>query len=349
MTRDKQFKKQVHRLRQPGEPYAAARERIRKEQERGSTDAAQPVRPSSDDGLSPIRGSQVRLLLCEHDPALRRALSRLLSTSFDVVATDGAEGVARLATESFDVVLTDLLMPAPNGFAVLEAVRRSGQTTPVVVMTGAPNLQDATRAMRLGASDFLIKPFDAPEIRKALQEVLLGHRSRIRDSFGVLWDKRHFSSDLELQLRSHHFPVPFSVLILDVDRLKSVNNALGHVAADDVLREIFRVLGDRVSPHLAYRLGGDEAGAILPGLDLDEARSIAEAIRAAVQTKFASTLLEGGSTPTVSIGVGCIRSRASGRALYSSVDDLARKAKTRKNSVEGATLAFDDAPTAIHG
>jgi diguanylate cyclase (GGDEF)-like protein len=67
---------------------------------------------------------------------------------------------------------------------------------------------------------------------------------------------------------------PFSIILLDVDKLKSLNSELGNPGADKVLTGIFETLRDVVRPHEAYRLRGDEAGTILPGVSLDDAQRL---------------------------------------------------------------------------
>jgi DNA-binding NtrC family response regulator len=113
-----------------------------------------------------------KVLLCDDEESLCRALARLLRPSFDVVTTDGPGAIARLEQESFDVVVTDLRMPRVSGFEVLEAVRKRSPRTPVIVMSGNAEIHDAVRAMRSGARDFLIKPIDAKGLEEALANVL---------------------------------------------------------------------------------------------------------------------------------------------------------------------------------
>src|SRR5262245_35915545 len=97
-----------------------------------------------------------KVLLCDDEEPLCRGLARLLrSASFEVVTADGPGGLERLGRESFDVVLTDLRMPGVNGFEILDALRVKSPHTPVIVMSGSAEVNDAVRAMRAGARDFL--------------------------------------------------------------------------------------------------------------------------------------------------------------------------------------------------
>src|SRR5688572_26170371 len=116
-----------------------------------------------------------KLLLCDDEEALCRGLARLLrSASFEVVTADGPGGLAKLEAEAFDIILTDLRMPQVSGFEILDAARRRSPTTPVIVMSGSAEIPDAVRAIRAGARDFLIKPFEFKGLEEALHGALNG-------------------------------------------------------------------------------------------------------------------------------------------------------------------------------
>src|SRR5688572_13956161 len=116
-----------------------------------------------------------KLLLCDDEEALCRGLARLLrSASFEVVTADGPGGLAKLEAEAFDIILTDLRMPQVSGFEILDAARRRSPSTPVIVMSGSAEIPDAVRAIRAGARDFLIKPFEWKGLEEALQGAMNG-------------------------------------------------------------------------------------------------------------------------------------------------------------------------------
>lgn len=112
-----------------------------------------------------------RILAVDDDFFFRRSLSRALAEQGHEVAEadDGVEGVERIANGSFDLVITDLEMPRADGFTVIEAARRAG--LPIVMLTGAATA-DCTAALRAGATDFLMKPFHAEELRRAVDLAL---------------------------------------------------------------------------------------------------------------------------------------------------------------------------------
>jgi DNA-binding NtrC family response regulator len=114
-----------------------------------------------------------KLLLCDDEEPLCKGLARLLrGAAFEVVTADGPGGMRHLSEGKFDVIVTDLRMPVVNGFEILEAARARHPGTPVVVMSGSAEVTDAVRAIRAGARDFLIKPFEFRNLEEALTGVL---------------------------------------------------------------------------------------------------------------------------------------------------------------------------------
>jgi DNA-binding NtrC family response regulator len=127
-----------------------------------------------------------RLLIVEDERAIRLALSGLLRREgYEVEqAEDGAEAVRRLAAEPFDLVLTDLALgEGPSGMDVLRAVRADQPETPVVMITAHGSEKIAVEAMKLGAEDYVPKPFDNDEIRlvvkRALERTAMARENRM--------------------------------------------------------------------------------------------------------------------------------------------------------------------------
>ena len=158
------------------------------------------------------------------------------------------------------------------------------------------------------------------------------NKDRVREDFGILWAHRHWLPDLEVKLRFRDPGKPLSVLLLDVDYLKALNSELGNPGADRVLKGIFELLRDGVRPHETYRLGGDEAGAIIPDLDLAAARAMAEELRSTIERRSWPELTIQ-RAPTVSIGVGTVTTALGSEEIYRMVDKIRAKAKVQRNAV----------------
>jgi len=107
------------------------------------------------------RTHQARILVVDDEPNVRLLLAREIGDrGHEVVAvSDGAQAMEEMGRGNFDVVLTDIRMPGMDGMALTEWIKRTRPDTDVIVMTGYGSLETANRAVRLGAFDYLQKPF----------------------------------------------------------------------------------------------------------------------------------------------------------------------------------------------
>lgn len=107
-----------------------------------------------------------RILLIEDEPGLILTLSdRLGSEGYAVEsATDGQSGLERAAREAFDLVVLDLMLPRMSGFEVCRELRRRGVETPVIMLTARGQLIDKVVGLKLGADDYMAKPFEMAEL-----------------------------------------------------------------------------------------------------------------------------------------------------------------------------------------
>jgi EAL domain-containing protein (putative c-di-GMP-specific phosphodiesterase class I) len=150
--------------------------------------------------MSEERGGRPgRVLIVDDEVSVLRVLGRVLrGAGHDVVAeSSGHAAMARLAEGTFDVVLSDLSMPGMNGIELLRAVREHDLDVPVVLMTGAPDLETAMRAIEHGALRYVVKPVDLPELRELVQyAVNMCHMARVkREALRLLGDADRFVGD----------------------------------------------------------------------------------------------------------------------------------------------------------
>jgi len=128
--------------------------------------------------------TQARVLVVDDKDNIVKLLARILSPEFMVTtAQDGTRALGLIAATEFDVIVSDIRMPGADGMAVLAETRRLHPDTEVVLMTAFATVQDAVAAMKLGAYDYLQKPFEADEalmiVRRAVERRQL--RARARD------------------------------------------------------------------------------------------------------------------------------------------------------------------------
>ena len=115
-----------------------------------------------------------RILIIDDDRAFRIATRALLTDEgYEVdAASGGDEGLARLQEGRYQLVLLDLKMEGRSGLSVLEELRRSGHTLPVLMLTGYATVDSAVQALKLGADDYLTKPCDNQLLRSKIRSIL---------------------------------------------------------------------------------------------------------------------------------------------------------------------------------
>lgn len=116
----------------------------------------------------------MRLLLIEDDAALRTGLARQLEAEGYRVeqAGDGAEGLFLAQEYPFDLAIVDLGLPKVNGLTIVQRLRQDGRSTPILILTARSSWQDKVTGLEAGADDYLVKPFEYPELAARLKALL---------------------------------------------------------------------------------------------------------------------------------------------------------------------------------
>jgi two-component system response regulator AtoC len=115
-----------------------------------------------------------KILIVDNDEGLVHFLTRLLvKQGYEVAScTDGISGLERVKSEAFDLILLDYKMPGLNGLETLVEIKRAQIKTPVIVMTAYGTTETAIEAMKLGAYDYLLKPFDSEGLKRLAADAL---------------------------------------------------------------------------------------------------------------------------------------------------------------------------------
>ncbi len=126
-----------------------------------------------------------RALVVDDDETIRDTLYELLSEHYICQTAETAEkAIARLQADTYDVVLTDISMPGLSGLELLGQVRQRFPDTPVIVISGISDKEHAQGLIRLGAFDYLLKPFSLDEVEKSVKRALDYRRQLLRESAG---------------------------------------------------------------------------------------------------------------------------------------------------------------------
>jgi DNA-binding NtrC family response regulator len=119
--------------------------------------------------------SRSRILLVDDEESIRRLLSRMLESVYDVEIAADAESAIRLMREPdahYDLLISDLNMPGMDGLALIREARRINSTLPAIVITGYSSESTAIEALNLGVAGYLTKPFDTTQVLSAAEKAL---------------------------------------------------------------------------------------------------------------------------------------------------------------------------------
>ena len=208
-------------------------------------------------------------------------------------AKDGNEGVRDAISEKPDIILMDLMMPNTNGFEASRRLKADPATAgiPVILLSARREPQTKREGFDAGIDQYVEKPFDLDEMDARIRSMIEKSRAYLKleeeatvDEKTGLANYRVFYKKLRDEWeRSERYKLPLSIVMLDLDDFKKVNDSVGHPAGDKVLREFaMLVSGGARGTDLAARYGGEEFAMILPHTDRQRAQRVAERVRAAV-------------------------------------------------------------------
>jgi two-component system cell cycle response regulator len=268
------------------------------------------------------------LIVDDHEDNVELLRARLESWGFETLsAKDGAEALNTIETSLPDLVLLDVMMPKVDGMEVARRVKNNPDLPfiPIIMQTALDSTENKVEGLEAGADDYITKPIDFPELKarvnsmlriKRLQEEveerereLMEANERLRhmsqtDGLTGLENRRHIETRLEEMFEhAKRLSEPFSCVMVDLDKFKSVNDEYGHQAGDAVLRQLARILKNEVREiDHAGRYGGEEFILLLTGTVLDAAVTFAERVRRAIEAH--TFTYDGGSLKrTASFGV----------------------------------------------
>lgn len=300
---------------------------------------SEPILPGPNDLRPHPLQHRLVVLLVDDQPIIGEAVRRALASESDIdfhYCAQASEAVAVAETLRPNVIMQDLVMPGVDGMTLVHHYRihPALKNVPVIVLSSKEDAVVKSQAFATGATDYLVKLPDSIELiarvrhharaylnqieRDEAYRVLSEHQQRLLelnetlrrlsdvDGLTGLNNRRYLDSYLDAEWRrALREASDFSVLMVDVDNFKSYNDYYGHLAGDEILREIAAVLRQTVQrpADLSARYGGEEFTVVLPSTPASGALRIAEQVCAAVRAAALPHRAAGSGQVTVSIGV----------------------------------------------
>jgi two-component system cell cycle response regulator len=279
------------------------------------------------------------VLIVEDDRDQAEALQDVLTEEGYSVLTapDGAAGLRVVHQSPPDLVLMDVDMPVLDGTSAALQIRQDpvACNVPVIFVSGSADLVPRIRSLHLPEMDFIQKPYSIEQLLLRMQMSFerVGVQDRLREDAHVdeltgLGNLRLLRERLAMEeARLERYGIPATMIVVDVDKLKAINDQFGHEAGSEALKAVADVLASEIrDTDLAVRYGGDEFVLLLPHTSLTEGMVLADRVLRRIRT-----LRPSGIQVTVSLGVAARDEKAKGSfvALLAQADAAVYQAKHR--------------------
>lgn len=299
-----------------------------------------------DAGIERLRGTGGRIVVVDdNEPQARRLMTELSKAHRPVLASphDFSPTIG-----GFDLLIVNAANGNFDGLRLVAHMRarEATRSLPILAIVDLKDRQRLVKALELGANDIVSVPLDSEEIssrvitqvmRKRYTDFLRERLERnleaaVTDVLTGLHNRRYMAGQLAAMItRSNQTEEALSVLIIDLDHFKSINDSFGHDVGDEVLREFAVRLATNVrAVDLPCRLGGEEFVVVMPGTGMGDAERIAERIRRDISREPFRAM--DGRAPlnvTVSIGVASMIAGDTPESLLKRADQGVYEAKAK--------------------
>ncbi|MFM8802020.1 MAG: PleD family two-component system response regulator [Tagaea sp.] len=292
-------------------------------------------------------------------PGLAKTLEKALAGegAFVDLAGDAAAARARAESGACDAVLVNTLMRKTDGLRLCAELRASERARNVPLLAVLDDGDEArlAKALDLGVTDYLLTPIESNELvarvrtqirRKRYIDALRANYERnmalaLTDELTGLHNRRYMEAHLGgLLRRALQSGRPLTLLVVDIDLFKNVNDTYGHLAGDDVLRAVANRLQRNLRPFdTVARWGGEEFLVAMPDADRKIGLMVAERLRAKVAENPIELAEQPNGVPiTISVGVASAEKPGEDLAsLMKAADEALYRAKQNgRNRIESA-------------
>lgn len=240
------------------------------------------------------------VLLVDDDPFMRRVLSdTLMEMGYAVVtAVNGREALELIGNGDYPLILSDRVMPEMDGLELCRNIRaaQKQQYTYIILLTSLDAQDSIVQGLEAGANEYLVKPVNPAELTvrlKTARRIIDLERSlkrsleeiralSLKDPLTGAFNRRYLDDRLPQEIkRAYRFERPLSILMMDIDHFKTVNDTYGHYAGDLVLKAATDALTGNIRGEVDWvaRYGGEEFLIVLPETPTEGMMVVAERLR----------------------------------------------------------------------
>lgn len=308
---------------------------------------------------SDVSGS--RILVIDDDMVQMKRIAEELSPTYGVELSSELDNVQNFALNgAFDLFLISTTMIDTDGLRLASQLKSQEilRHVPIIILVDEDDQHIILKGLEMGINDYVVVPVDANELkarvktqirRKNYQDALKANYQQslsmaITDNLTGLYNRHYLNQHLDNMIREAlTYNKPLSLMIMDMDHFKEVNDTYGHDCGDQVLKQLANIItADVRSSDLAARFGGEEFVILMPGTPLKAAADVAERIRRHVEAaEFIINHEVGMIRKTTSIGLSTLSPMGdSGDALLKRADEALYACKhSGRNCVKVAQVA----------
>lgn len=306
-------------------------------------------------------GGKPVILICEENELDMKTIeNHLKNDPYLLKVSKSREDTLRIAKrERIDVILLDILSPTAKGFQLCQEIKSDEalKDIQILAMTHLGDLESRIKVYELGADDFLVKPINRQELSVRIRALLkkkgyidylkVGYkralRSAITDKLTGIYNYGYFKQCLQDEIkRARRLETPLSLLMIDVDDFKNINDTFGHLQGDEILKSVGMLIRDNVREiDLAARYGGEEFSVILLDTAADEAVKVAERIRKAIFKKAFSGL-KPAFEMKISVSIGVASSPTDARTMERLIERADKALYVAKRSGKNRTCMYGE-------
>ena len=308
-----------------------------------------------------VKQPESEVLIVDDDASILGVVSEVLEDDGYAVTTAGSgeEAVAILRDKQFSLVMSDIRLPGINGVKVLEHVKRVSPRTNVIMITSHASLETSVDAIKHGAYDYLMKPFEdlsliSSAAKRAIEAFNLEtersqlirslklsnkelarlngvlHGLAVRDGLTELYNHRYINELLDKHFEKSSIEgADLTVIFIDVDHFKLFNDEHGHQNGDVLLRELSALMRENSrNKDIVSRWGGEEFVIVCPTTDEKTATLLADFLRSSIAGHpFMNGTLQCNPMVTISAGVASRQKYPTKSALIEAADSALYRAK----------------------
>lgn len=274
---------------------------------------------------------QMKILIADTAGDTKRVLKKIFGDEgYECVFIENSkEIIDKVYSDLPDIIILDIKLSQPTGLKILERLKSAPSTRdiPVILIATRKAQRTLKKGYELGAYDYVSKPYFREEVLARIGNIIYIREKMkeldmliVRDYLTGLYNRKFFMERLQEELSwSTKYKEPFSIIMLDIDHFKKINDTYGHSCGDEILKQLAHVLLSVLKPQdLVARYGGEEFIILSSNTDSDNAMLIAENLRTSVQNGHFSCGNDKIKLPvSISVGVTTLA-----ESIGQSLDDL---------------------------